>query len=62
MQNAILLIFTMQIVQLFENNILRAIKISKDIEKKLCICYHLSSDNVANCGHICLLDSLLEYV
>ena len=56
-QNAFLTKFAIQIAQLFEYNIFRAIKISKDIEKKLCICYYLCSDIVALCGHI--LKSLL---
>lgn len=47
MQIAIFVDFNMQIAQLFDHNIFRAIKMYKDIEKKLCICYYLSSDIVA---------------
>ena len=47
MQIAIFTNFTIQIAQTLEYNIFRAIKIYKDIEKKLCICYYLSSGIVA---------------
>lgn len=36
--------------QISENNILSVIKIYKDIEKKVFICYHLCSDIVASVG------------
>lgn len=47
MRIAIFTDFTIQIAQTFEYNIFRAIKMYKDIEKKLCICYYLSSGIVA---------------
>lgn len=46
-QIAIFTDFAIQVAQTFVYNIFRAIKISKDIEKKLCICYYLSSGIVA---------------
>jgi len=44
--------FDMQAAQFFEHNIFRAIKIYKDIEKKMCICYYLCSGNAVFCGRL----------
>ena len=46
-QIAIFTDFAIQIAQTFGYNIFRAIKMYKDIEKKLCICYYLSGGIVA---------------
>ena len=53
MQNDILSKNGIQNAHNFKRDIFIAIKIYKDIEKKLCICYHLYSDIVAFYGHIC---------
>lgn len=50
MENNVLQKIGIHFVQFLKNNILSVIKIYKVIEKKLCICYHLSSDIVANVG------------
>ena len=52
-QNVFLSKFDIQYAHKFKRYIFILIKIHKDIEKKLCICYHLYSDIVAFYGHIC---------